>query len=53
MDKYVSICLQYGITEVAIIDYIERELILHEEINTDDAKYNDYVEKCRRQGCIL
>ena len=50
MDKYVSICLQYGITEAAINDYIDRELILHEEINTDDAKYNDYVEKCRRQG---
>lgn len=50
MNKYMEICLQYGITEEAMEEYIQNELVLHEDASMDDTRYNAYVERCNRQG---
>lgn len=49
MNKYVQICLYYGITEDIMNDYVYDNYFLESSENIINAKYRDYVYKCKMQ----
>lgn len=54
-NKYVDICLEFGITESAMNDYIYENYILIEETqpqNVVDVKYQQYVQRCKSRGIV-